>query len=86
MSLSIISVSRGTSTLSMVRSELNRIESFTGYRPTDWLTDIHDESLDDFRSDDGSFDFDGFAMHLSCVADSFIEFIQEHYQHLHMTI
>lgn len=85
MSLSILSLSRGTSTLAMARSELKRIEAITGYRPVDWLMDIYDESLDDFRSDDGSFDFEGFAMHLSCVADSFIDFTQEHAQHLRMS-
>ena len=35
---------------------------------------------------DGEFDWEGFELHLSCVADSFIEFIAQHYQHLNCTI
>ena len=85
MSVSIISLSRHTSTRDILRSELNRIESATGYRPEDWLTDVYDECIDDFRTGDG-FDFDGFSMHLSFMADDFIDFINEHYKDLHMTI
>ena len=81
----LISVSMGTSTIGVLRQELDHIEHATGYRPEDWLSDIYDEAYEEYWQDD-SFDWDGFEMHLSCVADSFIEFIAQHYQHLNNTI
>lgn len=85
MSRNLISLSKGVSTWSMLNTQLDRIESETGYRPVDWLTDIYDEAYEEYMQGD-SFDWDGFGMHLSCVADSFIEFIHDHYQHLNMTM
>lgn len=81
----LIAIGRGMSTMGILRQELDHIEHSTGYRPEDWLTDIYDEAYEEYWQDD-SFDWDGFEMHLSCVADSFIEFIAQHYQHLNNTI
>ena len=81
----LIAIGRGMSTMGILRQELDRIEHATGYRPEDWLSTIYDEAYEEYWQDDG-FDWDGFEMHLSCVADSFIEFIAQHYQHLNNTI
>lgn len=81
MSRTLISIPRGTSTYQILLNSLDYIERMTGYRPVDWLTDVYDEAYEEFiRSD--PFDWDGFEMHMSCAADSFVEFIQSHYQHL----
>ena len=85
MSRNLISVSRGTSTMGIVRTQLDRIETETGYRPEDWLYTMSDEAYDEFFGPDG-FDWEAFEMHIACLADSFIEFIEEHYQHLHMSL
>jgi len=85
MSVSIISLSRSTSTVRIMRRELNRIEQATGIRPEDWMQEIHDDAVNEYRND-GDFDFDSFDLHLSCVADSFIDFWNEHYQFLNNTI
>lgn len=71
--------------MGILRYELDRIEHATGYRPVDWLSDIYDQTYEEYWQDD-SFDWDGFEMHLSCVADSFIEFIAQHYQYLNNVI
>lgn len=81
----IISPSLARDTFRILRRELARIETETGYRPEDWLSDVYDESINDYMDDNG-FDFDAFEMHLSCKADEFIDFINEHYQHWRMTI
>ena len=82
MSVSVISIALGTSTLRIMRRELTRIEQETGVRPEDWMQEVHDEAVDEYRSDCDGFDFEAFDMHMSCVADSFIDFWNEHYQHL----
>ena len=76
MSKSVISIRRGTSTLGIVRRELDRVESFTGDRPKDWLMDIYDEHIDEYYGPDG-FDFDAFEMFIGFVADSYIDFVCE---------
>ena len=81
----LISIPTGASTLGILRSELDRIEHKTGYRPLDWLSDIYEEAYEEYMTGD-SFDWYGFELHLSCVADSFIDFIIDHYQHLNMTL
>lgn len=81
----LISIRSGSSTMGILRQTLDNIEHATGYRPDDWMSDIYDEAYEEYWSDD-SFDWDGFTMHLSCVADSFIEFIAQHYQHLNMNM
>jgi hypothetical protein len=77
----LIAIGRGMSTLGILRRELDNIEHATGVRPDDWLSDIYDEAYEEFMTDEG-FDWEGFEMHLSCTADSFIEFFVAHYQHL----
>lgn len=81
----LIAIGRGMSTMGILRQELDHIEHATGYRPEDWLSTIYDEAYEEYWDGD-EFDWDGFEMHLSCVADSFIEFIAQHYQHLNNTI
>lgn len=81
----IISPSLAMDSFQILRHELDRIETETGYRPEDWLSDVYDESLNDYMEDTG-FDFEGFRWHLSCKADDFIDFINEHYRDLKMTI
>lgn len=81
----LISMSRGTTTRAILTAQLDHIERETGYRPEDWLYTIYDEAYEEYMTDD-EFDWDGFEMHLSCVADSFIEFIHDHYQHLNNQI
>lgn len=81
----IISPSKGKDSFQILRHELDRIEQETGYRPDDWLSDRYDESIDEYI-EGSDFDYDGFEMHLSCVADSFIDFINEHYRDLRMNI
>jgi len=85
MSRNLISLPLGLSTRAILRDTLDRIELETGYRPVDWLTDVYDEAYEEYMLPYG-FDWDGFEMHLSCVADSFIDFIHDHYQHLNMTL
>lgn len=77
----LISLSRSSTTLQVLKRQLDRIELTTGYRPEDWLADEYEESYEEYMHDDG-FDWDGFEMHMSCMADSFIDFIGQHYQHL----
>lgn len=81
----LIKIGRGMSTLGILRTQLDHIEHATGYRPEDWLTDVYEEAYDEYWNN-GEFDWEGFELHLSCVADSFIEFIAQHYQHLNCTI
>ena len=81
----LIAIGRGMSTLGILRSQLDHIEHSTGYRPEDWLSDIYEEAYDEYMTDEG-FDWEGFELHISCVADSFIEFIAQHYQHLNCNI
>lgn len=81
----LIKIGRGMSTMGILRQELNRIEQETGYRPVDWLSTIYDEAYEEYMIGD-EFDWEGFEMHLSCVADSFIEFIHDHYSDLRMDI
>lgn len=81
----LISIRSGSSTMSVLRSELDRIEHKTGHRPTDWLSEIYEEAYEEYMTDTG-FDWNGFTLHLSCVADSFIDFIIDHYQHLNMNM
>ena len=85
MSKSIISLRRNISTLSIARRELDRIESLTGNRPEDWYMTNYDEDIDDYYGPDG-FEFDDFAMHLALVADSYIDFVHEHYADLVMDL
>jgi len=85
MSKSIISLRRGTSTLAIARRELDRIESLTGSRPEDWFMTNYDEDIDDYYGPDG-FEWDDFEMHLALVADSYIDFVHEHYADLIMDI
>lgn len=85
MSRSIISIPRGISTLGIVRRELDRIESLTGDRPVDWMLTNYDEDVDEFYTADG-FDWDAFEMHIGCLADHYIDFINEHYKDLKMDI
>jgi hypothetical protein len=85
MSKSIISLRRGTSTLAIARRELDRIESLTGNRPEDWFMTSYDEDIDDYYGPDG-FEWDDFEMHLAMVADSYIDFVHEHYADLIMDI
>lgn len=86
MSVSVISLARGTSTIRIMRRELNRIEQETGVRPEDWLQEIHDDAVDQYMNDTDGFDFDSFEMHMSCTADSFIDFWHDHYQNLNMNL
>ena len=81
----LISLRTGKTTMGILRAQLDHIEHATGYRPDDWLSDIYNEAYEEYMQDDG-FDWDGFEMHLSCVADSFIEFIAKHYQFLDNSI
>ena len=81
----LIKIGRGMSTMGILRAQLDRIEHATGYRPEDWLSDIYEEAYEEYMTGD-SFDWEGFELHMSCVADSFIEFIDQHYQHLNCTI
>ena len=85
MSVSVISLSRNTSTVRIMRRELNRIEQTTGVRPEDWLQEVHDDAVNEYRNGD-DFDFESFDLHMSCVADNFIDFWKEHYQFLNNTI
>lgn len=85
MSKSIISLRLGTSTLALARRELDRIESLTGSRPEDWFMTNYDEDIDDYYGPDG-FEWDDFEMHLALVADSYIDFVHEHYADLVMDI
>lgn len=85
MSKSIIFISRGTSTLALARRQLDRIEAITGDRPEDWFMTEYDEDIDDYYDHDG-FDWDAFEMHLGCVADHYIDFIQEHYKDLNINL
>lgn len=81
----LLSVSRSITTMQIFRRELNRIEQLTGCRPEDWFSTEYEESYDEYMTCDG-FDWDGFEMHMSCMADSFIDFIHENYQHLNMPV
>ena len=85
MSKSVISLRRGASTLAMARRELDRIESMTGTRPSDWLMDVYDQVIDDYYGPDG-FDFDAFEMYLGFLADSFLDFHFEHARDLVMDL
>jgi hypothetical protein len=81
MSVSVISLAHGTSTIRIMRRELRRIERATGIYPEDWMQEIHDDAVDLYMTDN-DFDFDAFDMHMSCTADSFIDFWNDHHQHL----
>lgn len=81
----LIKIGRGMSTIGILRAQLDHIEHATGYRPEDWLSTIYEEAYDEYWNDD-EFDWEGFELHLSCVADSFIEFIAQHYQNLNCNI
>lgn len=81
----LISLSRSQTTMQILKHELDRIEQQTGYRPVDWLSSVYDESYEEYMAGD-DFDWDGFEMHLSCVADSFIDFIHDHYKDLNMNL
>ena len=81
----LIKIGAGMSTMGILRQELDRIEHATGVRPVDWLSEEYDESYEEFMTYEG-FDWDGFMMHMSCMADSFIEFFAQHYQHLNNNI
>ena len=83
MSKNIISISRGMSTMDILRRELDRIEQLTGSRPVDWLWSAYDEDLDDYYTADG-YDFDAFEMHISALADSFLDFHHDHVRDLHL--
>jgi len=85
MSKSIISLRRGTSTLALARRELDRIEALTGNRPEDWFMTNYDEDIDEYYTLDG-FDWEAFEMHLDLVADSYIDFVHEHYADLVMDL
>lgn len=82
MSVSVISLSRGTSTVRIMRRELHRIEEETGISPEDWMQELHDDAVEQYMDDAVGFDFDAFEMHLSCQADTFIDFWHDHYQYL----
>ena len=86
MSVSVISLALGTSTIRIMRRELNRIEQATGIRPEDWMQEIHDNAVEEYMDDVDGFDFKSFEMHLSCEADNFIDFWHEHYQHINNNI
>ena len=75
----------GRSTMGILRQELDHIEHATGYRPEDWMYQMYDEAYEEYWCND-SFDWEGFEMHISCLADSFIEFIAQHYQNLNNNI
>lgn len=81
----LIKIGRGMSTMGILRAQLDHIEHATGYRPEDWLSTIYEEAYEEYMTDD-EFDWEGFELHLSCVADSFIEFIAQHYQNLNCNI
>ncbi len=81
----LIAIGRGMSTLGILRSQLDHIEHATGYRPEDWLSDAYEEAYEEYMTDQG-FDWEGFELHLACLADSFIEFIAQHYQNLNCNI
>lgn len=81
----IISPSLRKDSFQILRHELDRIEQETGYRPEDWLSDCYEESIPEYM-DDAGFDFEAFQWHMSCKADEFIDFINEHYQNLRMII
>ena len=81
----LIKIGKGMSTMGILRAQLDHIEHATGYRPEDWLSTIYEEAYDEYWND-GEFDWEGFELHLSCVADSFIEFIAQHYQNLNCNI
>lgn len=81
----LIKIGRGMSTMGILRAQLDHIEHATGYRPEDWLSTIYEEAYDEYWNDD-EFDWEGFELQLSCVADSFIEFIAQHYQNLNCNI
>ena len=85
MSKSIVSIRRSSTTLTLARRELDRIEHLTGCRPVDWFMNTYDEDIDEYYTPDG-FDWEGFEMHLALVADSFIDFIVEHYRDLVMDL
>ncbi len=76
----LIKIGTGMSTRGILRRELDRIEHATGERPEDWLSTIYEEAYEEYMTDNG-FDWEGFDLHLACVADSFIEFIAQSYQH-----
>ena len=78
MNVTISTEAPGIQTVSIICSELNRIESITGYRPANWLMDIHNKTVNTFRAASG-FDLFGFAIHIACIADSFIETMQNRY-------
>lgn len=81
MSKNIISISRGMSTMGILRRELDRIEQLTGSRPEDWMWTCYDEDIDEFYTYEG-YDFDAFEMHISALADSYIDFVHEHVKDL----
>ena len=85
VSRSIISIPRGISTLGIVRRELDRVERLTGVRPEDWMMDVYDEDIDEFYTADG-FDWEAFEMHMGFIADSYIDFVDDHQRDLVMDL
>ena len=77
----IISLSRHTSTRSIVNTQLDRIESITGTRPVDWLSEVEGLAIEENDLDDG-FDWDSYAMQIESDADNYIDFIQTNYPEL----
>lgn len=86
MSVSIVSLALGTSTIRIMRRELNRIEQETGIRPEDWMQELHDDAVEEQLRTGDEFDFEVFEMHLSCQADNFIDFWHDHYQNLNIDL
>lgn len=82
---SLISLKTGKTTYEILRAELKRIEKETGYSPEDWMYQMYDEAYEEYHTAEG-FDWEGFEMHMCCLADSFIEFIRDHYQNLNMNM
>ena len=81
--INIIPVYGGVSTAETLSRVLDGIESATGYRPFDWMREIYDDAIAEYRQGD-LFDFEGFAMSLNCFADHFIDFIR--YRSLNMAV
>ena len=86
MSVSVVSLALGTSTIRIMRRELNRIEQETGIRPEDWMQELHDDAVEEQLQTGDEFDFETFEMHMSCQADNFIDFWHDHYQHLNVDL
>jgi len=76
---SAVSSLRSAPIANIMTRELDRIERITGYRPVTWLSDRCKDSYRDCFTGYG-FDWDEFNWTVSCIADSFIDFIQFRYQ------